>query len=68
MQSTIITIGGMSCGGCAKSIAGLLHALPGVIQADVSLEQARAKVEFDPARVSHAQLTATIEAAGFEAS
>ena len=68
METTLIKIGGMSCGGCVKSITGVLTALPGVIRTDVSLEPAQAVVEFDPAQVGRAQMVTAIEEAGFDAA
>ena len=68
METTIITIGGMSCGGCVKNVTGVLTALPGVVRADVSLEQGRAAVECDLAQVTRAELLEAIEDAGFDAA
>lgn len=68
METTTIKIGGMSCGGCVKSISGVLTALPGVAKAEVSLEQAQALVEFDSAQLQRGQLLQAIEDAGFDAS
>jgi copper chaperone len=68
METTTIKVSGMSCGGCVKSVTGVLAALDGVARAEVSLEQAQAVIEFDAARVSRDQLAAAIEDAGFDAS
>jgi copper chaperone len=68
METTTIKIGGMSCGGCVKSVTGVLTALDGVAKAEVSLEQKQAVVEFDAAKVTRDQLTAVVEDAGFDAS
>jgi copper chaperone len=68
METTTIKVDGMSCGGCVKSVTGVLTALDGVAKADVSLEQKQAVVEFDAAKVSRAQLTQVIEDAGFDAA
>ena len=68
METTPIKIGGMSCCGCVKSITGMLGALPGVAKAEVSLEQVRAVVEFDPEQVDRAELVEAIESAGFNAA
>ena len=68
MESTLIKIDGMSCGGCVKSISGLLSAMPGVAKVDVSLSEAQAVVEFDPQALSRGDLLEAIAAAGFEAS
>lgn len=67
METTTIKVGGMSCGGCVKSVTGVLTALEGVAKAEVSLEQKQAVVEFDAAKVNRDQLKAAIEDAGFDA-
>jgi copper chaperone len=68
METTTIKVDGMSCGGCVKSVTGVLTALDGVAKAEVSLEQKQAVVEFDAAKVNRAQLARVIEDAGFDAS
>ena len=68
METTTIKVGGMSCGGCVKSVTGVLMALDGVAKAEVSLEQARAMIEYDAAKLSPAQLVQAIEDAGFDAA
>ncbi|MCX7165075.1 MAG: cation transporter [Rhodocyclales bacterium] len=67
METTTIKVGGMSCGGCVKSVTGVLTALDGVAKAEVSLEQAQAVIEFDAAKVNRAQMAQVIEDAGFDA-
>lgn len=67
METTTIRVDGMSCGGCVKSVTGVLTALNGVAKAEVSLEQKQAVVEFDATKVTRDQLKAVIEDAGFEA-
>jgi copper chaperone len=67
METTTIKVDGMSCGGCVKSVTGVLTALDGVAKVEVSLEQKQAVVEFDAAKVSRDQLMAVIEDAGFDA-
>ena len=68
METTTIKVDGMSCGGCVKSVTGVLTALDGVARAEVSLEQKQAVVEFDAGKVTRDQLKAVIEDAGFDAS
>ena len=68
METTTIKVAGMSCGGCVKSVTGVLVARDGVATAAVSLEQAQAVIEFDAAKVNRAQLAQAIEDAGFDAS
>ncbi len=67
MEDVVIKVGGMSCQGCVKNVTGVLSALAGVDQAEVSLEAGTAHVVFDPAKVQRADLKAAIEDAGFDA-
>jgi len=66
MQSATLTVSGMTCGGCVRSVTNLLQALDGVAKADVSLEAQRAVVDYDAAKVSVAQMKSAIEDAGYE--
>ena len=66
MQSATLTVSGMTCGGCVRSVTNLLQGLDGVAKADVSLEAKRAVVEYDAARVSVDQMKSAIEDAGYE--
>ena len=68
METTTIKVDGMSCGGCVKSVTGVLTALDGVARAEVSLEQKQAVVEFDAGKLTRDQLKAVIEDAGFDAA
>jgi copper chaperone len=68
MDSITMKIGGMTCGGCAATVTRVLRAVNGVSSVDVSLEQAAARVEYDPGAATREQLTAAVEAAGFDAS
>lgn len=67
METTILKVGGMTCGGCVRSVTNVLKMLPGVADAEVSLEKSEAKVTFDSARTSPAAFRKAIEDAGYEA-
>lgn len=67
MQTQILKIEGMTCGGCVRSVTNVLRSLPGVADAQVSLEDRQARVTFDPARVDVARLKGAIEDAGYRA-
>ncbi len=62
------SVGGMSCGGCVKSVTRAVSQLPGVRAVDVSLEKKLATIEYDGTAVAPAAIVAAIEAAGFEAA
>lgn len=68
METMVLKVGGMSCGGCVKSVTGVLEALPGVSKADVSLEKAEAVVSYEPGQATREQMVQVIDDAGFEAS
>ena len=66
METTVLKVDGMTCGGCVRSVTNVLKALPGVTDAQVSLEKSEAKVTFDPAMASPAAMGKAIGEAGYE--
>lgn len=64
MEKVKINIQGMSCGHCVKSVTGLLKAVPGVTNVDVSLEGNAAEVSFDPSKTSLKELTEVVNQSG----
>ena len=66
METVQLNIEGMHCNGCVSSVTKVLTAIPGVSRAEVSLEQKRATVTFDPAQCNPAQFRAAIEDAGYD--
>ena len=68
METTTIKVSGMTCMGCVSSVKRVLTAVSGVGSVDVSLDQGQAKVEYDAAVATPAQLKSAIEGAGFGAS
>jgi copper chaperone len=67
METVELKVEGMDCQGCVKSVTRMLSGLAGVQQADVSLEQASAKVTYDPSKVDVAQMKKAVERAGYKA-
>jgi len=67
MEAMKISVGGMSCQGCVRSVERVLLAQEGVSEAVVSLESKEVSVRFDPQRISLDALKAAIRDAGFEA-
>lgn len=66
MEEATLTVNGMTCQGCVKSVANALRRVAGVTEAQVSLEEAQAVVRYDPAQADVSRLKAAVEAAGFE--
>ena len=68
MDTVVLKVSGMSCGGCVKSVTGVLEALPGVAKAEVSLEKAEAVVSYEPGLATREHMIEAIDDAGFEAA
>ena len=66
MEQIVMSVGGMSCQGCVKNVTGVLLALPGVEQVDVSLEAGQASIAYDPQQASLLQFKEAVENAGFD--
>ncbi len=65
MQTTVLTVSGMTCGGCVKGLTTKLQALAGVEQ--VAIELASGRVEVTHAEsVEQKSLVSCIENAGFD--
>ncbi len=67
METVELKVEGMDCQGCVKSVTRMLSGLPGVEKVDVSLEQGKASVSYDPAKAGVAQMKKAVERAGFKA-
>jgi len=67
MQTVELKVEGMDCQGCVKSVTRTLSGVPGVEKVDVSLEQALARVTYDPAKAGPAEFKRAIERAGYKA-
>lgn len=66
MTEVTIKVSGMSCGGCVRNVTGVLKALPGVTDAEVSLDDGVAKVSYDPGSVTVDDLRQAVTDAGFD--
>lgn len=60
----IFKIEGMSCSHCEHSVDMALKK-PGIRKAEVSLKNESAKVEFDPGKITEADIKVIIEEAGY---
>ncbi len=64
-QEIHLSISGMSCAHCKAAVEKALQGLPGVARTEVFLEEGRAVVEIDPARVKVEELKQKVEEAGY---
>ncbi|MCW5851839.1 MAG: heavy-metal-associated domain-containing protein [Anaerolineae bacterium] len=67
MTKQTLRIQGMHCTNCAMAIDMDLEDLVGVKEAKTNYARSLTQVEYDPARVSLAQILATIRETGYEA-
>lgn len=67
-KSVALKIKGMTCGGCVFAVRKVLTRLPGVSKADVSYENSRAVITYDPARVTTSKMIAAIRTLGYSAT
>ena len=65
MKEIVLSVTGMTCGGCVNSVQKVLTALPGVQSVEVTLTPGQARVVFDSARVDRAVLVGAIVEDGF---
>lgn len=64
-QNSTLTVGGMSCQHCVRTVKTSVEALKGVDTADVSLEKNLVTVAFDPGLVSLEAIKTAIEDQGY---
>ncbi|WP_458207634.1 heavy metal translocating P-type ATPase [Haladaptatus sp. NG-SE-30] len=65
-EKTQLEIRGMSCANCSGTVSEALSALDGVQEANVNFATDEGTVEYDPRKVSLADIYAAIEDAGYE--
>ncbi len=65
MSEIVLSVTGMTCGGCVNSVQKVLSAVPGVQSVEVTLTPGRARVVVDDARVDRATLVQAVVDAGF---
>ncbi len=65
MNEIVLSVTGMTCGGCVNSVQRVLAALPGVERVEVTLQPGQARVVFDASRVDRAALVQAVVDAGF---
>jgi Cd2+/Zn2+-exporting ATPase len=65
LKSLQAQIGGMDCGGCAKTIEATLQQLPGVAEAKVSFATERLSVIYDSQQVNESAIRDRVTALGY---
>ena len=65
MQTEILKVTGMNCGGCVANVTQALQAVNGVGDATVSLSANEATVQYDERLTSPEQLKSAVRGAGY---
>ena len=65
MQTEIVKVTGMTCGGCISSVTHALKAIAGVGDVNVSLSAGEATVQYDERQTSPDQLKSAVKGAGY---
>jgi copper chaperone len=64
-EHVTVTAPDISCGHCVTSIKEAVGTLPGVASVDADPDTKRVEIDFDPDRVSLAQIEAALDDAGY---
>ena len=65
MQTDLLSVSGMTCGGCASRVLRALQAVAGVGNVLVSISAGEATVQFDEHQTSREQLKSAVIGAGY---
>ena len=65
MQTELLKVSGMTCGGCTSKVTHALKAISGVNDVNVSLTAGEASVQYDERLTSSEQLKSAVQRAGY---
>ena len=65
MQTELLKVTGMTCGGCTTTVTNALKMMPGVGDVKVSLSAGEAAVTYDERVTSPDQMKSAVEGAGY---
>lgn len=65
MEQLILTVTGMTCGGCENAVRRAVSSIAGVASVTASHKDNRVTVEFDPAQADRTQIANAIATAGY---
>ena len=66
MEKITLTVKGMTCMGCVRSVKNILEPIPGVSGVDITLENGEVVIAYDPSMANTDQLRGAINDAGYE--
>lgn len=66
MEKITLTVKGMTCMGCVRSVKNVLEPLSGVGSVDITLENGQVAISYDTSKASVEQFRNAISDAGYE--
>lgn len=68
MEQLILTVTGMTCGGCENAVTRAVSRLDGVSNVTASHSENRVTVDYDATKVNRAKVAEAIDKAGYTVS
>ena len=65
-KTAVLSVKGMTCGGCSASVKTALKGVDGVDKVKVSQKDGKAQVSYDPSRTNPEALAQVVTQVGFE--
>lgn len=66
MEKITLTVKGMTCMGCVRSVKNVLEPIPGVASVEITLDNGQVVISFDSAKSNTDQFKVAIQDAGYE--
>ncbi|MBI2966589.1 MAG: heavy-metal-associated domain-containing protein [Bacteroidetes bacterium] len=66
MKTLILTISGMTCTGCERTVNRVIAQLPGVTETTVNYKTGQAEVKFDDNRISAEKIMDAVNDSGYK--
>jgi copper chaperone len=66
METVTLTVKGMTCMGCVRSVKNVVEPLPGVSGVEITLDNGQVVVNYDPVKTPLEQIKNAIDEAGYE--
>ncbi|MCE5181640.1 MAG: cation transporter [Betaproteobacteria bacterium] len=66
MEKITLTVKGMTCMGCVRSVKNVLEPIPGVASVEITLDNGQVVIAFDSAKSNTNQFKVAIQDAGYE--
>lgn len=66
MEKVILTVKGMTCMGCVRSVKNVLESVPGVSGVEIELDSGRVCLSYDSTKTGTDQFRDAINDAGYE--